>query len=92
MRLPPTPSVDRDDAVVVQYSLGAEERPSEAIAAALAAAGIDLESRDTVLNDWIDGDAVDKLLEDTSTTHRLSTVIWDRPVEVTADTVTVYET
>jgi hypothetical protein len=86
-------AVDADadaDAAVVRYTMDAEERPTEALPVALEAAGLDPMEADTVLHDWIDGDAVDSLLRRSGADQRFSTVVWDRRVVIGSDEIVVY--
>lgn len=75
---------------LITYSVDGDESTCEAIVSAFDLGGVDVADTETVLHDWIDTDALERLNDAPGQTLRISTYIWDHPVVITSDAITVY--
>lgn len=87
MKLPALQRSDGD--VLVTYSVGSEESIPIAITGAFRAIGASPSDRETVVEDWIDGDAIERLCRASDRHLRVSTVIWDHPVIITPEEIQI---
>lgn len=77
---------------IVTYSRTLEKEGAHAIAAAFSEGSININPDEMEpLYEWVDVEALDKLLESTRGDARISTIIWGYRVTITSDTVEVYE-
>lgn len=87
MRLP---RQQADSERLVTYTIGSEESVPAAIAEAFRAIDHDLEEKDTVVVDWVHGDAIDRLCRTSGRHLHVSTLVWGHPVVITPEEVRVY--
>lgn len=77
---------------ILTYSCSLEQERERAIVAAFSKESIDINPAEMEpLYEWVDLEALSKLLESTRGDARISTVIWGHQVTMTSDTVEVYE-
>jgi len=74
---------------LLTYQIQLDESVEEAIISAFYTLGFEVMSEQTVLEEWVDVDALDRLLAG-PTPARATVRIWDHPVVVTPETVTIY--
>lgn len=79
----------QDSSQLVTKTLGPDEPASMGVIDAFDALGVDVFSRTTTLHDWVDTDAIDTLSRECSE-FELRVSVWDYPVAITPDRVTVY--
>lgn len=76
--------------LVARYPVSPDESPSQAVLSAFEmVADRPHEPSETVLYDYVDPDALDRLLDDATRT-RVETRLWGHPVVVTPSLVSVY--
>ena len=88
MEIPSLQRPRRD--LLVTYSIGSGERIPTAITKAFQATASDPWECETVVNDWIDGDAIDQLCRTSDRHLRVSTIVWNHPVVVTPEEIRIY--
>jgi hypothetical protein len=91
MRLPALHRVEND--VRVTYTIGNDESILIAIIEAFRAMDSmdsSLDDRETVLEDWIDTDALEQLCQTSDSHLRVSTIIWEHPVSITPETIQIF--
>ncbi len=74
---------------LLTYQIQLDESVEEAIISAFYTLGFEVMSEQTVLEEWVDVDALDRLLAG-PTPARATVRIWNHPVVVTPETVTIY--
>lgn len=86
----PTTSVDGPErGRLVTYRLSPGQSATEGLLLAFDSIGIDPRSQDTTLKDWTDPDAINALGTGTSD-FRITFPVWDYPVSLTQQKVTIY--
>lgn len=81
---------DPEDHRVAEYRIPAEEQTSRAIVTAFDRAGL-REGHSSVLYDWIDAEAVDRLFDHHASDPETAVTVWDHEVRLTPETVAIYE-
>lgn len=89
MNLPALRQSDVD--LVVTYSIGSEESVPIAITEAFRAISLNPTDQETVVQDWIDGDALDQLCQASDRHLRISTIIWNHPVIITPREIQIFD-
>lgn len=90
MELPP---LDRSEADhLTTYSIDSEECITTAIAEAFRTIDLDIEEEETVIADWIDVDALDRLCRGSDRYVQVSTLVWGYPVVVTPGEIRIFAT
>jgi len=87
MKLPALQRSDGD--ILVTYSVGSKESISIALTKAFQAIDFSPTDRETVIEDWIDGDAIERLCRTSDRHLRVSTVIWGHPVIITPEEIQI---
>lgn len=84
-----TPATGDPDTLIV-YRIDDDECPIVAITTAFRHIDLEPYTKDTVLDDWINCDGLMAMRWDSNDTLHVSTDIWDHPVTITAETITIY--
>lgn len=79
----------RDHNRLVTYTLSSDETVTDGLFIALDAIGIDVQSRDTTLHDWIDSEIIKAFQTSTSNVH-MTFSAWNYPVSLTPEQVVIY--
>lgn len=83
-------SVHIAESRLVTYDLGADERVLDGLTEVFDAIGYDLYAKEPPLIDYVDPEAVD-MLRAKDPDFSLATSIWQHPVRITTDEITVHE-
>ena len=78
--------------LLARYSMDSEESVVQGIAMAFASLDVDPQSQETVIHDVVDTDALRQLQESSDRHVRVSMHLWDHPVVVTPEDVSIYGT
>lgn len=89
MMLPALRQSDLD--LLVTYSIGSEESIPVAITASFRAIGLNPTDQETVVEEWIDGDALDQLYRASGRHLRVSTNVWNHPVIITPEEIQIFD-
>lgn len=86
------PALQRSDVdLLATYSIGSEESMPTAITEAFRSTGLNPADQETVVEDWIDGDALDQLCRAPDRHLRISTIIWNHPVIITPEEIQIFD-
>lgn len=88
MELPPLNQSEADH--LTTYSVDSEESITTAIAEAFRTIDLDVEGEETVIADWIDVDALERLCRGSDRHTQVSTLIWGYPVVVTRREIRIF--
>lgn len=77
--------------LLVVYSIGSDEKMPSAITEAFRSIDFDPHEQETVIEDWIDGDAINRLCQTSERHLRVTTIIWNYPVIITPEEIQILD-